>query len=145
MPAKYWVNFIARRGLGVAVGALPGAGADIAAWISYAVSKRFSKEPEKFGTGHVEGMVDAGAANNAALARRVGAGAGVRHSRRFDHRDRDRRALHERHEPRPDRVPAKAAVDLRGVHRVLRRQHAADSAGLAAIQSRQILRVPRVC
>src|SRR3546814_14182332 len=26
-----------------------------------------SKEPEKFGTGHVEGVVDAGAANNAAL------------------------------------------------------------------------------
>ena len=46
---------------------LPGAGADIAAWISYAVAKRFSKEPEKFGTGHVEGMVDAGAANNSAL------------------------------------------------------------------------------
>jgi TctA family transporter len=31
------------------------------------VSKRFSKEPEKFGTGHVEGLVDAGAANNSAL------------------------------------------------------------------------------
>src|ERR687897_485244 len=49
------------------VGVLPGAGADIAAWISYAVAKRFSSEPEKFGTGHVEGLVDAGAANNSAL------------------------------------------------------------------------------
>ena len=37
------------------------------AWISYAVAKRFSNEPEKFGTGHVEGLVDAGAANNSAL------------------------------------------------------------------------------
>ena len=53
--------------IGVVVGVLPGAGADIAAWISYAVAKRFSKEPEKFGTGHVEGLVDAGAANNSAL------------------------------------------------------------------------------
>jgi len=53
--------------LGTAVGALPGAGADIAAWMSYAISKRFSKEPEKFGTGHVEGIVESGAANNAAL------------------------------------------------------------------------------
>ena len=53
--------------IGVVVGILPGAGADIAAWISYAVAKRFSKEPEKFGTGHVEGLVDAGAANNSAL------------------------------------------------------------------------------
>ena len=54
--------------LGTAVGVLPGAGADIAAWMSYAMSKRFSREPEKFGTGHVEGIVEAGAANNSALA-----------------------------------------------------------------------------
>jgi TctA family transporter len=65
---RYWVNFLRGSGIGVVIGALPGAGADIAAWISYAVSKRFSKEPEKFGTGHVEGIVDAGAANNSALA-----------------------------------------------------------------------------
>ena len=50
------------------MGALPGAGADIAAWMSYAISKKFSKEPEKFGTGHVEGLVEAGAANNSSLA-----------------------------------------------------------------------------
>jgi putative tricarboxylic transport membrane protein len=54
--------------LGTAIGVLPGAGADIAAWMSYAVSKKFSKEPEKFGTGHVEGIVEAGASNNSALA-----------------------------------------------------------------------------
>lgn len=54
--------------LGTVVGALPGAGADIAAWMSYGVSKRFSREPEKFGTGHVEGIVEAGSANNSALA-----------------------------------------------------------------------------
>ena len=53
--------------LGTLVGALPGAGADIAAWMSYAMSKKFSKEPQKFGTGHVEGIVESGAANNAAL------------------------------------------------------------------------------
>jgi TctA family transporter len=54
--------------VGTAIGALPGAGADIAAWISYGISKRFSKTPEKFGTGHIEGIVEAGAANNSALA-----------------------------------------------------------------------------
>lgn len=53
---------------GTFVGALPGAGADIAAWIAYGISKRFSKTPEKFGTGHVEGVIESGAANNAALA-----------------------------------------------------------------------------
>lgn len=54
--------------VGALIGALPGAGADIAAWISYAMSKRFSREPEKFGTGHVEGLVEAGASNNAAVS-----------------------------------------------------------------------------
>jgi putative tricarboxylic transport membrane protein len=54
--------------LGTAVGVLPGAGADIAAWMSYAASKKFSKEPEKFGTGHIEGIIEAGASNNSALA-----------------------------------------------------------------------------
>lgn len=54
--------------IGVLIGALPGAGADMAAWVAYATSKRFSKEPEKFGTGHPEGLVESGAANNSALA-----------------------------------------------------------------------------
>jgi putative tricarboxylic transport membrane protein len=54
--------------VGIIIGVLPGAGADMAAWVSYAMSKRFSKEPEKFGTGHVEGLVEAGASNNASLA-----------------------------------------------------------------------------
>jgi putative tricarboxylic transport membrane protein len=64
---KYPVQLLRGSTLGTVVGALPGAGADIAAWMSYAVSKRFSREPQKFGTGHVEGIVEAGAANNAAL------------------------------------------------------------------------------
>jgi TctA family transporter len=64
---KYRVNMMRGNVIGVLIGALPGAGADIAAWISYALSKKFSKEPEKFGTGHAEGLVDAGAANNSAL------------------------------------------------------------------------------
>ncbi|QIE55700.1 tripartite tricarboxylate transporter permease [Pikeienuella piscinae] len=54
--------------IGAVVGILPGAGGDIAAWISFAISKKFSKEPEKFGTGNPEGLVDAGASNNASLA-----------------------------------------------------------------------------
>jgi TctA family transporter len=64
---KYPLGLLRGATLGTLVGALPGAGADIAAWMAYAISKRFSKEPQKFGTGHVEGIVEAGAANNAAL------------------------------------------------------------------------------
>jgi putative tricarboxylic transport membrane protein len=65
---KYKFNIFRGSTIGAVVGILPGAGADIAAWISYAISKKRSKEPEKFGTGHPEGLVDAGAANNASLA-----------------------------------------------------------------------------
>ncbi len=68
LAKKYPVQILRGSVLGTAVGALPGAGADIAAWMSYAVSKKFSKEPEKFGTGHVEGIVESGSANNSALA-----------------------------------------------------------------------------
>ncbi len=52
--------------LGVIIGALPGAGSDMAAWVSYAIGKRFSRTPEKFGTGHPEGIVAAASSNNAA-------------------------------------------------------------------------------
>ncbi|MFO1350215.1 MAG: tripartite tricarboxylate transporter permease [Gammaproteobacteria bacterium] len=65
---QYPMSVLRGSALGTVIGALPGAGADIAAWISYALSKKFSKTPEKFGTGHVEGIVESGAANNSALA-----------------------------------------------------------------------------
>ena len=68
LAKKYPVQILRGSALGTLVGALPGAGADIAAWMSYAMSKKFSKEPEKFGTGHVEGIVESGSANNSALA-----------------------------------------------------------------------------
>jgi len=68
LAKKYPMQILRGSALGTIVGALPGAGADIAAWMSYAMSKKFSKEPEKFGTGHVEGIVESGSANNSALA-----------------------------------------------------------------------------
>ncbi len=53
--------------IGALIGVLPGAGADIAAWVSYGVSKKLSKHPEEYGKGSLEGVIDSGAANNAAL------------------------------------------------------------------------------
>lgn len=64
----YWRQMMRGNVIGIIIGVLPGAGADMAAWVSYAMSKRFSKTPEKFGTGHPEGLVEAGASNNASLA-----------------------------------------------------------------------------
>ena len=54
--------------IGVLIGMLPGAGADIAAWVSLGVSKRFSKHPEEYGRGSLAGISDATTANSAALA-----------------------------------------------------------------------------
>ncbi|KAA0020630.1 tripartite tricarboxylate transporter permease [Salinicola corii] len=64
----YWRNILRGSSLGTLIGALPGAGADIAAWIAYALGKSRSKEKEKYGTGHIEGIVDASSANNSGIS-----------------------------------------------------------------------------
>lgn len=53
--------------IGTFVGILPGAGADIAAFISRNEAHRFSKKPEEFGKGSLEGVAGAEAANNAVV------------------------------------------------------------------------------
>jgi putative tricarboxylic transport membrane protein len=65
---RYKWPLVRGSALGTVIGIQPGSGPDMAAWMSYAMSKKFSKEPEKFGTGHVEGIVESGAANNSSLA-----------------------------------------------------------------------------
>ncbi len=65
---KYRWPLVRGSALGTIICIQPGSGADMASWMSYAMSKKFSKEPEKFGTGHVEGIVESGAANNSSLA-----------------------------------------------------------------------------
>jgi TctA family transporter len=54
--------------LGTFVGALPGAGADIAAWAAYGVAQRASRTPEAFGNGCIEGVIAPTTANKAAVA-----------------------------------------------------------------------------
>ena len=52
--------------IGFFLGILPGGGAVIASFVSYAVEKRFSKTPEKFGTGMIAGVAGPESANNSA-------------------------------------------------------------------------------
>ena len=52
-------------GIGLFLGILPGGGPVIASFTAYAVEKRISKHPEKFGTGVIEGVAAPEAANNA--------------------------------------------------------------------------------
>ncbi|MEL7650000.1 MAG: tripartite tricarboxylate transporter permease [Sedimentibacter sp.] len=51
--------------LGVLVGILPGAGADIGAWLAYNEAKRTSKNPKEFGNGSLVGISASESANNA--------------------------------------------------------------------------------
>ena len=52
--------------IGFFLGVLPGGGVVIASFAAYAIEKRFSKHPEKFGTGVIEGVAAPESANNAA-------------------------------------------------------------------------------
>jgi putative tricarboxylic transport membrane protein len=53
-------------GIGAFFGTLPGTGQTIASFIAYAVEKRVSRDPTRFGKGAVEGITAPEAANNAA-------------------------------------------------------------------------------
>jgi putative tricarboxylic transport membrane protein len=52
--------------IGFFLGILPGAGAILSTFASYAIEKRVSKYPERFGTGVIEGVAAPESANNAA-------------------------------------------------------------------------------
>ncbi|HEY3165618.1 MAG TPA: tripartite tricarboxylate transporter permease, partial [Candidatus Binatia bacterium] len=54
--------------IGFFLGILPGPGPVIASFVSYALEKRMSPYPEKFGTGMIEGVAGPEAANNSATA-----------------------------------------------------------------------------
>lgn len=65
---KHKWNVLRSALMGTIIGALPGAGADVAAWGAYGVAKSSSKTPDEFGTGTVEGVIAPTSANNAAVA-----------------------------------------------------------------------------
>jgi putative tricarboxylic transport membrane protein len=52
--------------IGFFLGILPGGGALVSSFASYAIEKKVSKHPEKFGTGAIEGVAGPETANNAA-------------------------------------------------------------------------------
>lgn len=54
--------------IGFFLGVLPGGGCTLASIAAYVAERRFSKHPEKFGTGVIEGVVAPEAANNSAAS-----------------------------------------------------------------------------
>lgn len=58
------VNVIRSAAIGTLMGILPGVGGSAASIMAYSQAKSFSKEPEKLGTGAVEGLVASESSNN---------------------------------------------------------------------------------
>lgn len=65
---KNKVNLLRSGVMGYVVGVIPGAGSAIASLVSYAVAKRASKDPERFGHGAEEGLIASETANNASVS-----------------------------------------------------------------------------
>jgi putative tricarboxylic transport membrane protein len=60
-----WFNLLRSSVIGTFIGILPGVGASISSMVAYGVARSSSRTPEKFGTGHDEGIVASEAGNNA--------------------------------------------------------------------------------
>ncbi|MGP9680034.1 tripartite tricarboxylate transporter permease [Halomonas sp. AOP27-A1-41] len=63
---RSWFPMLRGSSIGSFFGALPGTGPSLAAFIAYAVEKRSSKNPSRFGKGAIEGVMAPESANNAA-------------------------------------------------------------------------------
>ena len=62
---RSWVNVIRSSAIGVFIGVLPAAGRSISNILAYDQAKKASKNPERFGTGEIDGIIAPEAANNA--------------------------------------------------------------------------------
>ena len=60
-----WPAVLRGTGLGSVLGLLPGGGAMLASFASYAVEKKVAKDPSRFGKGAIEGVAGPESANNA--------------------------------------------------------------------------------
>ncbi|MBS8263708.1 C4-dicarboxylate ABC transporter permease [Mesobacillus boroniphilus] len=54
--------------IGTIIGILPGAGGNVAGFVAYNESKRFSKTPKEFGKGHFDGVVTSESANSSTVS-----------------------------------------------------------------------------
>lgn len=61
-----WLPMLRGASIGSFFGTLPGTGPSVASFLSYAVEKRVSRTPERFGKGAIEGIMGPESANNAA-------------------------------------------------------------------------------
>jgi putative tricarboxylic transport membrane protein len=62
---RYYPTLLRGSAIGAIVGAIPGVGGTVAAFLSYSVTAQLSDEPETFGKGNIQGVIAPEAANNA--------------------------------------------------------------------------------
>lgn len=61
----HWTVVVRSSAIGIGIGIIPGMGGAVSQFIAYGSAQQASKEPEKFGKGSMEGVLAAGANNNA--------------------------------------------------------------------------------
>jgi putative tricarboxylic transport membrane protein len=64
---RSWPAWLRGTFIGIPFGTIPAGGSEIPTFLSYATEKKFSKTPEEFGKGAIEGVAGPEAANNAAI------------------------------------------------------------------------------
>ena len=64
--ANIW-NILRSSFIGIGIGALPGSGSSISAYVAYGAARNASKDPDSFGQGALEGVIAPETANNAAV------------------------------------------------------------------------------
>jgi putative tricarboxylic transport membrane protein len=64
-PIKHWKTTLQGSLIGTIIGAIPGLGGTVAAFVSYTAAMQISKHPETFGHGAIEGVIGPESSNNA--------------------------------------------------------------------------------
>jgi putative tricarboxylic transport membrane protein len=66
--SRSWRPWLRGTALGFPAGVLPAGGSEIPTFLSYSLERRLAREPQRFGSGAIEGVAGPEAANNAAAA-----------------------------------------------------------------------------
>ena len=62
---RHWFLVVRTSAIGLLIGMMPGLGGSVSQWLAYGHAQQSSKHPEEFGKGAIEGVIAAGATNNA--------------------------------------------------------------------------------
>jgi putative tricarboxylic transport membrane protein len=64
LAVRHWKTTLQGSAIGTFIGAVPGLGGTVAAFLAYSAAMQISKSPETFGKGNIEGVIGPEASNN---------------------------------------------------------------------------------